>query len=437
MLSLMALQSTRLDWVNLQAKCNDGSPAAFFYAPPQNGVWHIHLEGGGSCYDEDTCLSVTHEKSLMSSNFLPQSIWLGGIFSRDSTSPALAHAGHAFLKYCSSDSWLGNSSKIWRGRPFFFHGAVILAEAVYALLDRGMKHAEMVLFSGCSAGGRGAIYNLDGLCSLVSSFSPNVRCLGLGDSAWWMESVFLRGGLELQSLLRKNAAHGREVWGGSWLSQPLWRCRQAQQHLPKVSTGALAKFSPNISHFDRCMFGPTLAEHLQTATLLSISLNDFFQFDHLAPSYHSVYFGGENGGPLSQIDLQAIAALRSEFQQSLANWVSTKEPLRLVFASGCFGHCITEGPLYNTIRLREGPGKGLALSDAVAAFLEGHYLQSQAFVEQCHCETLSCSDGCEPRGLWKVVLTMSCRYVLLPLCFLCGISWLRRRKGVPVESERL
>ena len=33
-------------------------------------------------------------------------------------------------------------------------------------------------------------------------------------------------------------------------------------------------------------------------------LNDFFQFDHLAPSYHSVYFGGENGGPLSQIDLQ-------------------------------------------------------------------------------------------------------------------------------------
>ena len=28
-----------------------------------------------------------------------------------------------------------------------------------------------------------------------------------------------------------------EVWGGSWLSQPLWRCRQAQQQLPKVSTG--------------------------------------------------------------------------------------------------------------------------------------------------------------------------------------------------------
>ena len=28
------------------ARGNDGSPAAFFYAPPQNGVWHIHLEGG-------------------------------------------------------------------------------------------------------------------------------------------------------------------------------------------------------------------------------------------------------------------------------------------------------------------------------------------------------------------------------------------------------
>lgn len=43
-------------------------------------------------------------------------------------------------------------------------------------------------------------------------------------------------------------------------------------------TGALAKFSPNISHFDRCMFGPTLAEHLQTATLLSISYLGSWKF---------------------------------------------------------------------------------------------------------------------------------------------------------------
>ena len=52
---------------------------------------------------QDTCLSVTHEESLMSSNSWPQSISLGGIFSRDSSSPALAHAGHAFLKQLGED----------------------------------------------------------------------------------------------------------------------------------------------------------------------------------------------------------------------------------------------------------------------------------------------------------------------------------------------
>lgn len=52
-------------------------------------------------FRQDTCLSVTHDKSLMSSKHLPQHIWLRGIFSRDldtGATPALVDAGHAFLK---------------------------------------------------------------------------------------------------------------------------------------------------------------------------------------------------------------------------------------------------------------------------------------------------------------------------------------------------
>jgi len=437
----MPSQFTRLDRVDLHARCNDGSPGAFFYAPPTQNipVWHVHLEGGGSCYDEDTCLSVTHDKSLMSSKHLPQHIWLRGIFSRDldtGATPALVDAGHAFLKYCSSDSWLGNSSQVWRGSPFFFHGAAILVEAVNALLARGMNKAKLVLFSGCSAGGRGALYNLDGLCKMVRSASPSVRCFGLGDAAWWMDSVFLPHG-EFQSALRQTAAHARQVWGGSWISQPLWRCRQQMgtRSLTFPTEGSLATWSPNITHFDRCMFGPALAEHLETPTMLAISLNDWFQFDYLAKNYHSIYFGGPHGGPLSQVDLQMMGALREEFQGSLKKWIqgSPEEPMRMVFASGCFGHCITEGPMFGSLRLREGPGKGLSLSEVLSSFLQGHLTESQEFMEQCQCDTLNCSHGCVPRDLWKVALTMASKYALIPLCLMCGLSllWCRRKKTTP------
>lgn len=37
-------------------------------------------------------------------------------------------------------------------------------------------------------------------------------------------------------------------------------------------------------------------------------LNDWFQFDYLAKNYHSIYFGGPHGGPLSQVDLQVGGA---------------------------------------------------------------------------------------------------------------------------------
>lgn len=47
---------------------------------------------------QDSCLSVAHEKSLMSSESFPQHGWWGGIFGRDGPSPALNQAGHALIK---------------------------------------------------------------------------------------------------------------------------------------------------------------------------------------------------------------------------------------------------------------------------------------------------------------------------------------------------
>ena len=117
--------------------------------------------------------------------------------------------GVAWPRYCSSDSWLGNASTVFGGEAWYFQGTEILVETVSCLihiqivwkvkilgqawfcltflgfcsiylgfsiqlvrlsgplqrtpdisqvetlLKMGMKHAKLVLFSGCSAGGRG------------------------------------------------------------------------------------------------------------------------------------------------------------------------------------------------------------------------------------------------------------------------------------------
>eukprot|EP00913_Durusdinium_trenchii_P011080 g10402.t1 len=273
----------------------------------------------------------------------------GGLFSAGT--PGLDEAAHAFIGYCSSDSWLGNSSQLWRGRAFYFQGSEILVETVRWPAKRGQ---ELSILAG-------------------------------------------------------------------------------QNPLP---------FDRASQYTVRMLYCWVLNLDLLTR------LNDWFQFDHLAKSYHSIFLtSGPDGGPASRQDLEVIAALRSGFRETLAQWVDAAEENRArrdapvesalhgtasagesktavecgiltVFASGCFGHCITEDAQYFNIRLREGPGQGMSLNDTTAAFLSGA-MNSKAFIEQCHCSTLSCSDGCAPRKLWKVMLKGLAEYVLLPLLLLC------------------
>ncbi|CAE7354252.1 NOTUM [Symbiodinium natans] len=188
--------------------CNDGSPGAMYLSPVPvktfigRTVWHIHLEGGGYCYDQENCESPAHGQYLESTRHREQLIWKGGMFARGvGSTPFLSTAAHVYVGYCSSDSWMGNTSRTWRGKTWYFEGAHILATAVNTLLDHhGMKNAALVLFSGCSAGGRGTLYNLDGLCRLVRASVPKVACAGLADAG--------------------------QLWGGSTLSESVEKCRK-------------------------------------------------------------------------------------------------------------------------------------------------------------------------------------------------------------------
>ena len=65
----------------------------------------------------------------------------------------------------------------------------------------------------------------------------------------------------------------------------------------------------------KCIWNPCDPKKFPPKKNLHIPrLNDWFQFDYLAQNYHSLYFGGPHGGPLSQVDLQVVMGMGFEFR---------------------------------------------------------------------------------------------------------------------------
>ena len=92
------------------------------------------------------------------------------------------------MKYCSSDSWFGDAPASSASFGFAFHGARVVSATITALVRYNGLGAsggqERLLFGGCSAGGRGALTNLDTVAAAVPS---NVQVQGLLDAAAWVD----------------------------------------------------------------------------------------------------------------------------------------------------------------------------------------------------------------------------------------------------------
>jgi hypothetical protein len=169
-----------------EAVCNDGSPAAYYFSPGDVGQpWIIYLEGGFWCWSQASCdarFSATPFEMSSKGNKLTMS--LGGVFSTSRFNP-WAHANKVVLSYCSSDAWAGNASASAETFGYAFKGVAIVEAAIADLVaNQGLGPGSDVLFGGCSAGGRGALMNLDYVAPLLP---PESTVRGLIDSALWLD----------------------------------------------------------------------------------------------------------------------------------------------------------------------------------------------------------------------------------------------------------
>ena len=154
-------------------------------------VRYAHLPpfrlGGDWCYSPETCAArAKASPNLVSSKGWPETKTVGGIFGSNDT--RLSSSNQIYLMYCSSDGYAGNSDNK-NAAGFYFRGKEIVRAVIADLAQRhglgSLNYAEFI-FSGCSAGARGALFNA---AAVAKQLLPlNVGRFGvLLDSAYWQD----------------------------------------------------------------------------------------------------------------------------------------------------------------------------------------------------------------------------------------------------------
>lgn len=298
------------------ALCNDGTPAGFYYAAPASQpaqeppVWLLFQQGGWWCWNNASCSERkrTENPSLTSSSGWETQLDLGGIFAEG----RIATSAHRiYLRYCTSDAYLGN-----RTGPLGWHfrGRSVLAATIEEMLALGMGSTPgtRLLYGGCSAGGRGASYNIDWLRDSLLPASVTVR--GFLDSPLWVDLPVLAPG---QTSLREQCE------------------AQADLHADALDSACLASHA---SEAWRCLLGESYLPFVEVPSVVFAYQDDTFQLWNAMGHSARPAIAAEEGFA-SRLREQSLAALRALPRR------------HAVFSAACWDHCVYGWRGYNQLRV--------------------------------------------------------------------------------------
>ena len=242
-----AAVTLEIKWLDLkkypEAVCNDGTGGAFYYKEgTDQNKWLVHLMGGGWCWDATSCDERQKTSpNLMTSSHYTTTIQKTGVFDDDEILNPMSKSNKIYVPYCTSDGWMGNG----QSDKYSFKGQKVI-EAVLATLsstpyNMGHTSNDNLLFSGCSAGGRGAMVNLDYIPSLVPQFTRGA-IIGMLDSALYINiQPYASGVVSLgnQSLNVYSYANcsGRvygSACGDIYKNKDSWKCLFGQYKMPTL-----------------------------------------------------------------------------------------------------------------------------------------------------------------------------------------------------------
>jgi hypothetical protein len=165
--------------------CMDGTPAAYYFRPSstKSTTWQISLEGGGACYDQETCTSRSKGALGSSKNYKPTLEAEKWMSASSTANPDFYDANTVYVPYCSSDTHRGQqnttSALTW---GFYFSGHLNLVAIVNDIKQKqpeAWNNMKQMLLTGGSAGGIGTIYNADWLGTVMPP-SASIKAAPLG-----------------------------------------------------------------------------------------------------------------------------------------------------------------------------------------------------------------------------------------------------------------
>eukprot|EP00026_Physarum_polycephalum_P010839 Phypoly_transcript_11020.p1 GENE.Phypoly_transcript_11020~~Phypoly_transcript_11020.p1 ORF type:complete len:385 (+),score=54.55 Phypoly_transcript_11020:49-1155(+) len=336
------------------AVCNDGSPAGFYFKPGTGSganVWLIHQEGGYCCYNEEMCLARAQATPVLtSSKTWPDSVDMKeGIFADEQEfSPTFYNANKVYIGYCSSDYWAGTRAANGTSGldTWNFMGHNITQAVIEDLVsDFGMNSTNSeILFTGCSAGGKGVFVNSDWARSFIP-FTP-AKYLAFSDEGWSAD------------LPLTTSAYWYQFVAGEDLWKPL--------HNPNCDAAYPL-------HGFLCYFGSISLPYFETTTLIHVEQYDIVQMAEDC----SCTFNPNNATMMGWMD-----ELRTAFRSSFL----TMKPPHSLFSPACATHCISLSSSFHTVSIN-----GITLAQYLDKFWNSNGNVPNVVD---NCSSFNCTVGC-------------------------------------------
>ena len=134
-------------------ECADGSEFSFWARPADPTKVVLFLEGGGACWDAETCAFTTEDSTTYTWNVTNEdrAFW-NGIFDRANPDNPFADFTFIFVPYCTGDVHLGNVTREYSPDLTVEHNGFVNGTTALTYLEDNYPDATQVVVVGESAG---------------------------------------------------------------------------------------------------------------------------------------------------------------------------------------------------------------------------------------------------------------------------------------------
>jgi len=221
--------------------------------------WTFSTDGGGWCYDEADCFARASTTLGSNKTWPGEAAAMGCDPATTSNYARLFYGDGASRSGYREEAWPvpGNASQV-----MYFRGAASFDSALDLLLKLGMSQAELIVFTGGSAGGLTVFLHLDHVAERMKTEAPNARVVGEPVCGFFLDSSNdgyappnVTYTLQMQYVYNMQAAGAslspqcQAHWG-----KDAWKCIMAPYAAPYITTPWFALQS----RFDKWQLGEEL-----------------------------------------------------------------------------------------------------------------------------------------------------------------------------------